>query len=187
MSFVYHDIQHNHEDLPSGSINLGSNTFAFCLLTLFSELFYSPKLTLTGYFAYCSTMWDSAMWLNIKQWNEFSSVQSLSHVWFFVNPWTAACQASLFITNSWNLFKLMFIELVMPSNHLIHCHPLLFPPSIISSIQVFSSESVLCISWPKYWSITLLAFDLLCFVLQDQICPLLQVSLDFLLLHSSPL
>ena len=121
---------------------------------------------------------------------QFSSVQfSHSVVSDSLRPdgLHAARQASLSITNSWNLFKLMFIELVMPSNHLIHCHPLLFPPSIISSIQVFSSESVLCISWPKYWSITLLAFDLLCFVLQDQICPLLQVSLDFLLLHSSPL
>ena len=68
------------------------------------------------------------------------------------SPWTAACQASLSITNSWSLFKLMSIESVMPSNHLILCHPLLLPPSIFSSITVFSNESSLCIRWPKYWS-----------------------------------
>ena len=67
-------------------------------------------------------------------------------------PWTAACQASLFITNSWSLLKLMSIESVMPSNHLFLCFPLLFLPSIIPSIRVFSSESALCIRWPKYWS-----------------------------------
>ena len=82
----------------------------------------------------------------------FSSVQSLSCVWLFVTPWTAAHQASLSITNSWSLLKLMSIELVMPFNHLILCHPLLFPPSIFPSIRVFSHESVLHIRWPKYWS-----------------------------------
>ena len=79
-----------------------------------------------------------------------SSVQSLSHVQLFVTLWTAACQASLPITNSRNLLKLMSIESVMPSNHLILCRPLLFPPSIFPSIRVFSSESVLHIRWPKY-------------------------------------
>ena len=68
-----------------------------------------------------------------------SSIQSLSHVRLFVTPWTAACQASLSITNSQSLLKLMPIELVMPSNHLILCHPLLFPPSIFPSIRVFSN------------------------------------------------
>ena len=82
---------------------------------------------------------------------QFSSVQSLSLVRLFVTLWIAACQASLSITNSWNLLKLMSIESVMPSNHLILCCPLL-PPSIFPSIRVFSNESVLCISWPKYWS-----------------------------------
>ena len=81
-----------------------------------------------------------------------SSVQSLSHVWFFVTPWSTACQASLSISNSWGLLKLMSIELVMPSNHLILCHSLLLPPSIFPSIRVFASESVLCIRWPTYWS-----------------------------------
>ena len=82
----------------------------------------------------------------------FSSVQWLSCVQLFVTPWTAACQVSLSITNSWNLLKLMSIELVMTSDHLILCHPLLFPPSIFPSITVFSNESVLLIRWPKYWS-----------------------------------
>ena len=81
-----------------------------------------------------------------------SLVQSLSSVWLFATPWTAACQASLSITNSWSLLKLMSIELVMPANHLTLCHPLLLLPSILPSIRVFSIESVLHISWPKYWS-----------------------------------
>ena len=80
-----------------------------------------------------------------------SSVQSLSHVRLFVIPWTAAHQTSLSITNSQSLLKLMSIEWVMPSNHLILCHPLRLPPSIFPSIRVFSSESVLRIMWPKYW------------------------------------
>ena len=69
-----------------------------------------------------------------------------------MNPWTAAHQSSLSITNSWSLLKLISIEWVMPSNNLIFCHPLLFPPSIFSSIRVFSNESILRIRWPKYWS-----------------------------------
>ena len=81
-----------------------------------------------------------------------SSVQSLSRVLLFVTPWTAARQASLSITNSWSLLKLMSIESMMPSNHLILCHPLLLLPSIFASIRVFSNKSVLCIRWPKYWS-----------------------------------
>ena len=77
---------------------------------------------------------------------------SLSCVWLFATPWTAAHQASLSIANSQSLLKLMSIELVMPSNHLILCHPLLLLPSIFLSIRVFSNESVLCIRWQKYWS-----------------------------------
>ena len=80
------------------------------------------------------------------------SVQSLSHVWLFATPWTAAHQASLSTINSQSLLKLMSIESVMPSNHLIFCHPLLLPPSIFPSIRVFSNESALDIRWPKYWS-----------------------------------
>ena len=80
------------------------------------------------------------------------SVQSLSHVRPFVTPWTAARQVSLSITNSWSLCKLMSTESVMPSNHLIFCHPLLLPPLIFPSIGVFANESVPHIRWPKYWS-----------------------------------
>ena len=83
-----------------------------------------------------------------------SSVQSLSRVWTFVTPWTTACQASLSITNSQGLLKLMSIESVMPSNHLILCHPLLLLPSIFPSIRVFSNESALRIRWPKYWNLS---------------------------------
>ena len=82
-----------------------------------------------------------------------SSVQLLSHVQYFTTPWTAACQASLSITNSWNLPILMSIEWVMPSNYLILCRPLLLLPYIFPSIRVFSNESALCIRWPKYWSL----------------------------------
>ena len=80
------------------------------------------------------------------------SVQLLSCVRLFATPWTAACQASLSITNSWSLLKLTSVKSVMPSNHLILCHPLLLLPSIFPSIRVFSNESVLRIRWPKYWS-----------------------------------
>ena len=80
------------------------------------------------------------------------SVQSLSHVWFYATPWLAARQASLSITNTQSLLKLMSIKLVMPSNHLIMCRPLLLLPSIFPSIRVFSNESVLHIRWPKCWS-----------------------------------
>ena len=82
----------------------------------------------------------------------FSSVQLLSCVWLFATPWISARQASLYITNSQNLLKPMSIESVMPSNHLILCHPLLLLPSIPPSIWVFSNESNLCIRWPKFWS-----------------------------------
>ena len=84
--------------------------------------------------------------------NQLSSVQSLSHVWLFTTPWTAAHQASLSIINSWSLLKLMSTESVMPSNHLILCHPLLLLPLIFPSIRVFSNESVLHIRWPQCWS-----------------------------------
>ena len=88
----------------------------------------------------------------IANQTHLASVQSHSHVQLFATPWTAARQASLSITNSWSLPKLMSIELVMPSNHLILYRPLLLLPSIFPSIKVFSNESVLCIRWPKYWS-----------------------------------
>ena len=91
----------------------------------------------------------STCWLYI--FSQFSSVQLLSRVWLFVTPWTTALQASLSITNSQSLLKLMSIESVMPSNHLILCHPLILP-SIFPSIRVFSNESSLHIRRPKYWS-----------------------------------
>ena len=83
---------------------------------------------------------------------QLSSVQSLSRVWLFATPWMAARQASLSITNSCSLLKLMSIESVMPSIHLILCRPLLLLPSILPSIRVFSNESTLCMRWSKYWS-----------------------------------
>ena len=84
----------------------------------------------------------------------FSSVLLFSHVQIFLTPWIAARQASLSITNSWSLLKPMSIELVMPSSHLILCHPLLLLPPIPPSIRVFSNESTLYMRWPKYWSFT---------------------------------
>ena len=91
--------------------------------------------------------------ISIKYWQtEFSSVQLLSCVQVFATPWTAACQASLSISNSWSLLKLMSVKLVMPSNHLILCRPLLLLPLIFPQIRVFSNESALHIRWPKYWS-----------------------------------
>ena len=98
-------------------------------------------------FQACSS---SLLWILLAS----QSVQSLSHVQLFATPWTAAHQASLSITKSQSLLKLISIESVMPSNHLILCHPLLLP-SIIPSIRVFSKESVLHIRWPKYWSISI--------------------------------
>ena len=86
---------------------------------------------------------------------QFSSVQSLSHVQLFATPWITAHQASLSITNSWSLPKLMFIKSVMPSSHLILCHPLLLLPPIPPSIRFFTNESTLRMRWPKYWSFSL--------------------------------
>ena len=84
--------------------------------------------------------------------HQFSSVQLLSCVRFFAAPWIATRQASLFITNSRSLLKLMFIKSMMPPNHFVLCHTLLLLPSIFPNIMVFSNELVLCIRWPKYWS-----------------------------------
>ena len=91
-------------------------------------------------------------WGRKRVGHNFSSVQSLSCVQLFATPWTAARQASLSITNSWSLPKPMSIELVMPSDHLIFCCPLLLLPSIFPSIRVFSNESALRMRWPKYWN-----------------------------------
>ena len=90
---------------------------------------------------------------------QFISVQSLSHVWLFGTPWTAACQASLAFTISWSLPRFMSIESVMPSNHLVLCCHLLLLPSIFPSIRVFSSELTLRIGWPKYWCFSISLLD----------------------------
>ena len=112
--------------------------------------YYSVTKTLTNQTLPFLTTWID---LEATMLSEMSqSVQSLSCVWLFATPWTTACQTSLFITNSQSLLKLMSIELVMPSNHLILYCPLLLLPSICPSIRVFSNESVLCIRWPMYWS-----------------------------------
>ena len=91
-------------------------------------------------------------WKSLTDIYILSSFQFLSHVWLFATPWIAARQASLSITNSQSSLKLMSIESVMPSSHLIFCRPLLFLPPIPPSIRVLSNESTLCMSWPKYWS-----------------------------------
>ena len=91
-------------------------------------------------------------WTPLSPYLPHSSVQSLSRIWLFATPWIAARQASLSITNSQSSLKLMSIELVMPSNHLILCRPLFLLPPIPPSIRVFSNESTLCMRWPEYWS-----------------------------------
>ena len=115
----------------------------FILLAFFS-LVFNQEIEWVAY----GKKWSV---LHVLFW-DITSVQSLSHVWLFVTPWTTAYQASLSITNSRSLLKLKSIELMMLSNHLIFCHPLLLP-SILPSIRVFSNESVLRVRWPKYWSL----------------------------------
>ena len=93
-------------------------------------------------------------WIYLNN-DDRSSIQFISvaqYLWLFVTPWTATCQASLSIINFWSLLNLMSIQIVMPSNHLMLCHPLLLLPSIFPSTRVFSNESALHIRWPKYWS-----------------------------------
>ena len=127
---------------------------------------------------------------------QFSLVQSLSQVQLFETPWSAAHQASLSNASSWSLLKLMSIKSVMPSNHLILCHPLLLLPSIFSSIRVFSNESVLRMTWPKYWSFSfsispsneysgLISFRTDWFDLLETVKSLLQHNLKALILQCS--
>ena len=118
-------VLHHHIPTPSSGSLVHRITGGF-----FSELLHSPLAVL------CSMRKSFLLSLT-----SVSSVQSLIHVWLSATPWTAACQGSLSITNSWSLLKLMSIELVMPSNHLIFCYPLLLPPSIFPSIGIFSNES----------------------------------------------
>ena len=131
---------------------------SFCLYSKMSHLypltfrFYSHVVVQSlSHAQLFASPWTAAHQASLS----FSSVQLLSLVWCFATPWTAAHQASLSITNFWNLLKLMSIALVMPSNHLIFCRPLVLLPSIFPSIRVFSKESVLRIRWPKYWSFSI--------------------------------
>ena len=118
-------------------------------LVIIRKKTYSLNYFLHGADSY----WKFLLKQQEQKWDHlFIVLQLLSCVQLFATPWTAACQASLSFINSWSLLKLMSIESVMPSNHLILCRPLLFLPSIFSSIRVFSNESVLHIRWPKYWS-----------------------------------
>ena len=127
---------------------------AFCrflkfICYLFFYVFYFQYFNSFGVWVFWIERWSD---LIIQLSVQFSSVQSLSRVCLFATPWTAARQASLSITNSWSLPKLMSIESAMPSRHLILCRPLLFLPLIPASIRVFSNESTLHMKWPKYWS-----------------------------------
>ena len=99
--------------------------------------------------------WHILSWFAWWACHHFVVVHSLSRVWLFATPWTVACQVSLSFTISQSLLTLMSIESVMPSNHLILCHPLRLLPSIFPSIRVFSNESALCIRWPEYWSFSI--------------------------------
>ena len=132
-----HGLQHARPPCPSSTPGVYPNS---CLL---SQWHY-PTISSSVVPFFCLQSFLASV--------QFSSVQLLSRVRLFATPWIAAHQASLSITNSQSLLKLMSIESVMPSNHLILCHPLLLPPSIFPSITVFSNESVLCIRWPKYWT-----------------------------------
>ena len=115
----------------------------------------------------------------MRSW-KCQSVQSLSHVWLYTIPWTAAGQASLSITNSWSLLNLMSIKSVMPSNHLTLCHSLLLLPSILPSIRVFANESLLQIKWPKYWSFSLRI------ILSNEYSGLISFRMDWLDLLAVP-
>ena len=118
------------------------SVYCSCLFLFLSFTLFLPFVVLSGHFIYFCFL----------SYLQCSSVQWLSRVRLFTTPWTAAHQASLSITNSWRLFKLMSIEWVMPSNHLMLCRPHLLLPSIFTSIRVLANESVTHIRWPKYWS-----------------------------------
>ena len=119
----------------------------------------------------CLYLVDNAL----KSSVQFSSVQSLSRVWLFATPWIAVCQASLSITISRSSLRLMSIKSVMPSSHLILCHPLLLLPPIPPSIRVFSNESTLCMRWPKFWS-----FSFSIILLSKEIPGLISFRMDWL-------
>ena len=137
-----------------GAANPGSNSASSALsLGCYSLVPSTPWAPVS---CHCHPALEARGWMVLSSSNcQFSSVQLLSHVWLFVTSWSAAHQASLSITNSRSSCKLMSIELVIPSNHLILCHPLLFLPSTFPSIRVFTNESVLRIRWPKDWSFSI--------------------------------
>ena len=139
---------------PGGLTNQDKVASVWGLQAMFPSIFHNCKIKLIAMVAVCETLTACPACCQARySMSIVISVQfSLSCVWLFATPWTAAHQASLSITNSQSVLKFMFIKSVMPSNHLILCHPLLLPPSIFPSIRVFSSESVLPIRWPKYWS-----------------------------------
>ena len=157
-----HRLQHSRLPCPPLSPGVCSNSWALSrwyYLTISATLFSCPQPFPAPGSLLVSLLFPSggqnigiSASASVVLMNQFSSVQSLSRVWLFVTPWTAAHKASLSITNSHSLLKLMSIESVMPSNHLILCWPLLLLPSIFSSIRAFSNESVLRIMWLKYWS-----------------------------------
>ena len=136
-----HESQHTRPPCPSPSLRVHSNSCSSSIYALIYNVCFSLWLTLL-----CIT---GSRFIHLTQ---FSSVQSLSRVRLFGTPWIAAYQASLSITNSQSSHKLMCIELVMPSSHLILYRPFLLLPPITPSIRVFSNESTLCMRWPKYWS-----------------------------------
>ena len=140
-----------HAYSPALTHSVMSDSYFGTSVSLYCFLLHFSSETEGGVITSPSLTWEVQYPLQ-ELGHQFSLVQSLSRVRLFSTPWTAAHQASMSITNSRSLLKLMSIESVMPSNHLILCRPLLLPPSIFPSIRVSSSESVLCIRWPKYWS-----------------------------------
>ena len=142
---------HHHDQKLDISVYFFPLIYLFILCILLSSVvvIYFFMICSFQMFKKISILFPSVIWWP-PSW--FSSVQLLSRVWLFVTPWTAPHQASLSISNSRSLLKLMSIELMMPFNHLILCRPLLLPPRIFPSIRVFPNESALHIRWPKYWS-----------------------------------
>ena len=141
-------------------LNHWANRMSQCHFIPFAKSMYLRMTWFCKMHIFTIVHWDPSpsIWLKwtMNQGTEKAvcSVQLLNHAQLFVTPWTTAHQASLSITNSQSSLKLMPIKSVMPSNHLILCHPLLLLPSIFPSIRIFSSKSILCIRWPKYWSFT---------------------------------
>ena len=148
-------IGHNWSDsMHASRDNKLSDTRRLCWLS-YGQLKYIISFTDDDWYRKDKVKWPEIYWAasnGSSSLKFFSSVQSLCHVWLFVTPGTVVLQASLSITNSWSLLKIMSIKSMMPSNHLNLCHPLLLLPPLFPSIRVFSNESILRIRWPNYWS-----------------------------------